>query len=44
MSFQIIELSYCQISNMAIEWASSRNRDRLSGQGNLFDSKEEFST
>ena len=26
-----------------IEWASSRNRDRLSGQGNLFDSKEEFS-
>ena len=25
-----------------IEWASSRNRDRLSGQGNLFDSKEEF--
>jgi len=26
-----------------IEWASSRNRDRLSGQGNLFESKEEFS-
>ncbi len=26
-----------------IEWASSRNRDRLSGQGNLFDSKDEFS-
>jgi len=26
-----------------IEWASSRNRDRLSGQGNLFDTKEEFS-
>ena len=26
-----------------IEWASSRNHDRLSGQGNLFDSKEEFS-
>ena len=23
-----------------IEWASSRNRDRLSGQGNLFDSKD----
>ena len=23
-----------------IEWASSRNRDRLSGQGNLFDSKK----
>ena len=22
-----------------IEWASSRNRDKLSGQGNLFDSK-----
>ena len=27
-----------------IEWASSRNRDRLSGQGNLFDSKDEFSS
>jgi len=26
-----------------MEWASSRNRDRLSGQGNLFDSKDEFS-
>ena len=26
-----------------IEWASSRNRDRLSGQGNLFDSNEEYS-
>jgi len=26
-----------------IERASSRNRDRLSGQGNLFDSREEFS-
>ena len=25
-----------------IEWASSRNRDRLSGQGNLFDSKKNF--
>ena len=26
-----------------VEWASSRNRDRLSGQGNLFNSNEEFS-
>jgi len=26
-----------------IEWASSRHRDRISGQGNLFDSNEEFS-
>ena len=26
-----------------MEWASSRNRDRLTGQGNLFDSKDEFS-
>ncbi|MAO02845.1 MAG: DNA polymerase III subunit alpha, partial [Flavobacteriales bacterium] len=26
-----------------MEWASSRNRDRISGQGNLFDSVETFS-